>query len=337
VDQRDGAWSTLRSRVLERPAGCRLIVRLQIRWSSTGGAEWADWRVDEASTPDPLPMRLGAGSSRATGDTPSLARNRDRFVELCRRAGDDNVDLLCLPETILSQDMGEPDGQGLLDQSVDINGEHIEPFLSVAKEYEMAIAFSVFERAGDLVYNTALLIDSRGSIAVTYRKVHLAIREAWRGVTPGDRFHVARLEPLGAQVGLNICMDSSSADSARLVAAAGAEILLLPIENDFRATAWSTTPEGSVPFSLPRWSVIQRSRALDNHLYVVAARNAGVGTGIFGPDGTVLAMDYGDAPLVTAEVDVHDLRRHPTGPPYRDVIRYQRRPDVYAAHDSASS
>ncbi|MCU1509468.1 MAG: ramA 4 [Glaciihabitans sp.] len=330
VTEQDGDWSTMRSRVLERPAGCKLIVRVQIRWSSTGWSEWADWRVDQASAPDALPMRLAAGSSKTTGPTPSITRNRDRFLELCRRAGDDNVDLLCLPETIFSQDLGEPSGQGLVEQAVEIPGEHIAPFLSLAKEYEMALAFSVLERSGELVYNTALLIDARGNIALKYRKVHLAIREAWRGVTPGDSFHAARLEPLGAHVGLNICMDSSSPESARLVAAAGAEILLLPIENDFRATAWRATPEESAPFSLPRWSVIQQSRALDNHMYVVAARNAGVGSGIFGPDGTVLAMDYGDSPLVTADVDLHDLRRHPTGPPYRDVIWYQRRPEVYA-------
>jgi predicted amidohydrolase len=291
-----------------------------MRWSPTGWVEWTDWRVEGATPPSPRPMRLAAGSSPAPAGASSPVENRDRFLELCRRAGDGGVNLLCLPETILSEQV---------DQAVEIPGEHIEPFQSVAREYRMAIAFSVFERAGELVYNTGVLIDATGSIAMKYRKVHLAIREAWRGVTPGDEFLVARLEPSGAQVGLNICMDSSSVESARLVAGAGADVLLLPIENDFRATAWAGTAEASVPFSLPRWTVVQRSKALDNHLYVVAARNAGVGSGIFAPDGAVLAMDYGDAPLVVADVDLGDLRRHPTGPPYRDVIWYQRRPDAY--------
>jgi N-carbamoylputrescine amidase len=201
--------------------------------------------------------------------------------------------------------------------------------MKLARQYKMAMGFSVFERAGDLVHNTAVLIDAQGSIALKYRKVHLAIREAWAGVTPGEGFSVTELQPIGACVGMNICMDSSSAESARLVARLGAEILLLPIENDFRATQWARDAERSKPFSLPRWSVIQRARALDNHLYVVAARIAGVGTGIFGPDGSILAMDYGDSPLVTADVDLDDLRRHPTGPSYHDVIWFQRREFAY--------
>jgi hypothetical protein len=40
-------------------------------------------------------------------------------------------------------------------------------------------------------------------------------------------------------------------------------------------------------------------------------------------------MDYGESPLVMADIDLDDLRRHPTGPPYRDVIWFQRRDIAY--------
>lgn len=322
-------WCVLRSRPLERPSGCRLIMRLLVRWSSTGWAEWADPHVADAAPIPARRLRLGAGSSHETSELPTLTQNRDRYMELCRRAGGEGVDLLCLPETILSEGMSDLGGEDLAGQAVDVPGEQIEPFTLLASQYGMAIAFSVFERSSELVYNTGVLIDAHGSIALKYRKVHLAIKEAWRGVTPGEGFSVVDLPPTGTRVGMNICMDSSSVESARVVAAMGAEILLLPIENDFRATRWKHNAEESKPFSLPRWTVIQQARALDNHLYVVAARNAGVGTGIFGPDGTVLAMDYGDSPLVIADVDVADLARHPTGPPYRDVIWFQRRAATY--------
>jgi predicted amidohydrolase len=321
---RRGEWVVLRSRPIERVAGCQLNLRVLLKWSATGWVEWADAEVSEVAPIVHRRVRLGAGSSqRGAGEPATLVGNRDRYLELCHRAGQADVDLLCLPETILSEGMPYVADEGLIGQAVEIPGEYILPFADLARQYSMAISFSVLERAGELVYNTAVLIDDEGSIALTYRKVHLAIKEAWRGVTPGEEFPVVALES-GMRVGMNICMDSSSSVSARAVAANGAEVLLLPINNDFRATQWSGDADESLPFSLARWTVIQQARALDNHLYIVAARNDGIGTGIFGPDGTVLAMDRGETPLITADIDLDDLRLHPLGSTYRDVISFQR-------------
>lgn len=326
----DDGWVTLCCRPLNPVVGCRLVLRLLIRWSATGQVEWASPRVEQVEPPRARTVRLGAASARPDVVMPAtLETNRDCCVEVCRRAGDAGVDLLCLPETILTRGFPRFDGDRLMAIAIDVPGEHVEPFAAVAREYGMAIAFSVFERDEGLVYNTAVLIDDNGELALKYRKVHLSVAEAWRGVTPGKTFSVARVLPSDVRVGLNICMDSSSAESARIEARLGAEVLMLPIENDFRATMWRETASKSRPFSLPRWTLVQRARAIDNHLYVIAAREAGVGTGIFGPDGSILAMDYGDAPIVTTDVDLTDLRRHPTGPPYRDVLWFQRRESMY--------
>lgn len=327
----EGEWLRLSTRPLEPIADARLTLRLLLRWSATGLVEWADPRVSVANAPAARTLRLGAASSTPCQPTGSLEENRDRYGDVCHRAADEGVDLLCLPETILSYGLPEPSPGQLLEHAVPVPGEHIDYFAAIAKERKMSIAFSVLEQDGDLVYNTAVLVDTEGSIALRYRKVHLAIREAWRGVSPGRAFGTTDVPALAARVGMNICMDSSSAESARIVARLGAEILLLPIENDFRATQWKRIPGESGAFSLPRWTLIQSARAIDNHLYVVAARNGGVGTGVFSPDGTVLAMDYGESSLVTADVDLADLRSHPTGPPYKDVIWFQRREAAYRA------
>ncbi|MDQ1733463.1 MAG: hypothetical protein QOK10_3622 [Pseudonocardiales bacterium] len=325
----DDEYLVLTSEPMETVSECRPFMLLLLRWSSTGWVEWKDPQIANVARQNPRRIRLAAASSRPTSQDATMRDNQQRFLELCKQAAEAGADLLCLPENILAQGMPELRGQRLLQSAVEIPSEHIQPFVEAARRYNMAIGFSVLERAGELVHNTAVLIDAQGSFALKYRKVHLAIREAWRGVTPGDGFSVTELQPVGARVGMNICMDSSSAESARVVASLGAEILLLPIENDYRATQWDRDAGRSKPFSLPRWCVIQRARAMDNHLYVAAARIGGVGTGIFAPDGEILAMDYGESPLVMADIDLDDLRRHPTGPPYRDVIWFQRRDIAY--------
>ncbi len=75
--------------------------------------------------------------------------------------------------------------------------------------------------------------------------------------------------------------------------------------------------------------MIQQMRAMDNHLYLVAARNDGVGTGVFAPDGTILAMNGGDRAVVWADVDLNDLKNTWTGAAFKDVVWSTRREHVY--------
>ena len=142
----------------------------------------------------------------------------------------------------------------------------------------MALCFSVWEKADQLIYNCAVLIDKNGDIAGKYRKVHLAQPfEVWWGVTPGDEFPVFDLG--WAKVAMNICMDSSAAESARTPARQGAEIICLPIMGDNRAT--TCFYGGPHDFEMERWNMIQRMRAMDNQVYMLVSRNSGVGTGVF--------------------------------------------------------
>jgi predicted amidohydrolase len=150
--------------------------------------------------------------------------------------------------------------------------------------------------------------------------------EVRRGVTAGDDFPVFDFDGVG--VGLAICMDSAAAETYRLLAQRGAEVVLMPIMGDFRATPWR---KGAQTLDVERWKLIQRAHAFDNHLYVVVARNVNVGSAITAPWGEILAYNEGDRDLIWADVDVDERREHPLGTSIQAVLWAMRRPAVYGS------
>jgi predicted amidohydrolase len=187
----------------------------------------------------PRLLRLGATSAQPQGWVDTRT-NAAHYLRQWRRAGEAGVSLLCLPELIHAHGMPDPfDPQAVYAASVPIPSGWMEPFQQVARTYRMGLCLSVFEPAGahqKVVYNTAVLIGRDGALIGSYRKVHLALREARSGVTAGDTFPVHDFE--GMRAGMAICMDSTTPESARILAHQGAENLLMPIDGDFRATPW---------------------------------------------------------------------------------------------------
>ncbi len=319
-----GNWVTLSAQVAVPSGASEFVVKLLLRWSPTGVVEWKAPQLIPVAVPQPRPIRLGA-SGMPQGSAPrSVQDNVQGLLGICRQAAEQGVQLLCLPEVALTYGLPKPTNP--YEHTVSVPGPEIEPFRELAREAEMAICFSVFEREAEVIYNTAVLIDGDGSIAGTYRKVHLAPPpEMWDGVTPGDSYPVARIKRAQATVGMNICMDSSVEEAARCTARAGAEIILLPIMGDYRATLY-WEPVSHV-FDLRRWILIMQMRAMDNQVYLVVSRNNGIGTGIFSPDGTTLALNEGDEPIVAADVNLSELKRVWTA--FKVKNRYVRRESTY--------
>lgn len=299
-------------------------VRLLLAWSDAGEIEWSKPEVEECGPPRPRKWRLGAAGGPLPPGRRSFKTNTDAYLGLCRQAAAQNVDLLCLPEVMLSTGLpSSPDA--LAQQAIAIPGRETAPFQTFCQESGVSLCFSAWERAEGLVHNTAVLIAKSGEIAGTYRKVHLASPlEVWWGVTPGHEFPVYRLG--NARVAMNICMDSSVAESARVPAMVGAEVLCMPIMGDNRAVrGWEGVPSD---FDIERWTAIQRVRAMDNQLYMVISRNTGYGSGVFSPRGEVLALS-GGRQVVHADVDLADLPRTWTGAAFRGVAHWVRREPAY--------
>ena len=108
----------------------------------------------------------------------------------------------------------------------------------------------------------------------------------------------------------------------------GADFLVLPIMGDHRAAPWS---RGNPTFDEDRWRCIQRTRAMDNQLCMVIARNNSVGSCIIDRSGSILAWNDGTQPHIVAAVPRDDGFRKWNGLCFREVNWRQRRPQLYGA------
>jgi predicted amidohydrolase len=157
------------------------------------------------------------------------------------------------------------------------------------------LAGSIVEREGDRLFNTSVLLDREGEVAATYRKIHLFGYGSQEQtlLTPGERPSVVDTE-LG-RVGLATCYDLRFPELFRTLVDDGAELFLV-------VSAW--------PY--PRteaWTVLNRSRALENQAWLISANATGGAPPCCGrsmvvdPWGTAVAA-AGDRPaVVTATID----------------------------------
>lgn len=209
-------------------------------------------------------------------------------------------------------------------QAETIPGDSTYHFGKLALELQVVIVLSLFEkRAPGLYHNTAVVIEKDGNIAGIYRKMHIPDDPAYYEkfyFTPGD----LGFEPIQTSVGklgVLVCWDQWYPEAARLMAMAGAELLIYPT-----AIGWeSTDSEDEKQRQQEAWLTIQRGHAIANGLHVITCNRtgyepdpSGVTNGIqfwgnsfvAGPQGEILARTSGsnDENLV---VDI-DLTRTET-------------------------
>lgn len=317
-------------RTFTAPEGTdRLCIRFTFRWTTEGSSDWRMPEIEiveaelwpEAST---IAVATGKRGDFEKGVKRTIEGNLDYYAGLCERAcaGDrEKLDLIVLPEIAVQYGVsGSP-----IDLAVPVPGPESERFSAIARSHDVRILLGIIERDGDAVCNSAVLIGPDGSIEGTYRKVHLAVgSEMDSGILPGESFPV--FETGMGRIGCNICMDSSAAESSRMIGLNGADFLLLPIMGDHRA--WR--PENHT-WDAERFRGIMQTRALDNQLCIVVAVNQAEGSCIIDRTGHVLAWNDGTEDIVTATVDLDDGFRPSSKGCYRGVNWMQRRPHVYGA------
>ncbi len=204
----------------------------------------------------------------ATDDTDANIRTA---VKLADEAAVGGTRLVALPEYL--QFRGPHEGYRASARA--IPGEHTEAFGEVARRHGVWILLgSLAEASADPMrpHNTSVLIRPDGTIAATYRKVHLFDVAIENGpvdtessfVSPGDVAVTALVE--GVTVGLSICYDVRFPELYRTLALAGAEVLSVPSNFAERT-------------GRDHWEVLLRARAIENAAYVIAPAQ------IFGPPG----------------------------------------------------
>ena len=156
-----------------------------------------------------------------------------------------------------------------------IPGLSTDFFGQLAQQYQVVIVCSLFEkRAAGLYHNTAVVIEKDGSIAGKYRKMHIPDDPAYYEkyyFTPGDLGFTPIQTSLG-KLGVMICWDQWYPEAARLMALAGADILLYP-------TAIGEEPSDSDEEKNKQqqaWKIIQQSHAIANGIYVACCNRTGI-------------------------------------------------------------
>ena len=163
---------------------------------------------------------------------------------------------------------------GMFDLAEPIPGPDTVIFSAAAKKYGVVLVTSLFEkRAPGLYHNTAVVFEKDGSMAGKYRKMHIPDDPAYYEkfyFTPGDLgFHPIKTSV--GMLGVLVCWDQWYPEAARLMALAGAEMLIYPT-----AIGWESSDK---PEEKSRqhgaWQTIQRGHAVANGIPVITVNRVG--------------------------------------------------------------
>jgi N-carbamoylputrescine amidase len=203
-----------------------------------------------------------------------LADNTDRAEEWVRRAAAQGAELVCLPELFRSRYFCQTENYDRFGLAEPVPGPTTDRFAALAAELDVAIVLSLFEeRAPGLYHNTAAVVDGAHGYLGKYRKMHLPDDPRYYEkfyFTPGDlgfKVYPAR----DVKVGLLVCWDQWYPEAARLTALMGAQLLVYPT-----AIGWHSEERPEVNTAQHEaWETIQRSHAIANGCFVVAANRTG--------------------------------------------------------------
>lgn len=251
--------------------------------------------------------------------TSARAHNLAQSIQGIREAAKHGAQLVLLQELHTGPYFCQTEDTRLFDLAEPIPGPSTQELGAVAKELGVVIVASLFEkRAPGLYHNTAAVIERDGKLAGIYRKMHIPDDPGFSEkfyFTPGDLgFHPITTSV--GKLGVMVCWDQWYPEGARLMALAGAELLLYP-------TAIGWVEEDAADEQARQrdaWITVQRAHAVANGLPVMVANRvgfeqdpSGVSGGIqfwgssfiAGPQGEILAQAGSDAPTVlTAELDL---------------------------------
>ncbi len=191
-----------------------------------------------------------------------------------QQAAGQGAQLIVLQELHNTPYFCQTENTELFDLAENIPGPSTDFYGAVAKECGIVLVTSLFERrAAGLYHNTAVVFDTDGSIAGTYRKMHIPDDPAYYEkfyFTPGDLGFRPIQTSLGC-LGVLVCWDQWYPEAARLMALQGAEILIYPT-----AIGWESSddPEEQKR-QLNAWMTVQRGHAVANGLPVVAVNRSG--------------------------------------------------------------
>ncbi len=205
-------------------------------------------------------------------------KNCDKAEKLVREAAAQGAQLILLQELFDGDYFCIEQHAKFLQQAVELDKHPtVKRFAALAKELNVVLPVSVFERAGQAHYNTTVIVDADGTELGIYRKSHIPDGRGYQEkfyFSPGDTGFKVWDTAVG-RIGLGLCWDQWSPECARAMALMGAEVLLYP-------TAIGSEPPNPTYDSSSHWQNVMRGHAAANIMPLLASNRVGCETA---PDG----------------------------------------------------
>jgi len=204
----------------------------------------------------------------------NAGENMAKSIKAIREAAQKGAQLVVLQELHRSLYFCQTEDVDVFDLAETIPGPSSNTLGELAKELNIVIVASLFEkRATGLYHNTAVVLEKDGSIAGKYRKMHIPDDPGFYEkfyFTPGD----LGFEPIQTSVGklgVLVCWDQWFPEAARLMAMAGAELLIYPT-----AIGWDPNDDHNEQTrQKDAWVISQRAHAVANGVPVISCNRVG--------------------------------------------------------------
>ena len=212
--------------------------------------------------------------------------NWSKSAAAARRCAARGAELIVFQELHAGLYFCQTEDVGVFDQAETIPGPSTDFFGELARELGCVLVLSLFEqRAPGLCHNTAVVLERDGSLAGKYRKMHIPDDPAYYEkfyFTPGDLGFTPIRTSMGV-LGVLVCWDQWYPEAARLMALAGAELLIYPTAIGYE----STDPQEEKDRQRNAWMISQRAHAVANGLPVVSVNRTGFETDNSGVTGGI--------------------------------------------------
>ena len=292
MDQTQNGWRIIEQSYVAPAEAATAKLELHYRWDGDGEVHFGGTSFEKTTAPEARVVRLATVHHRPRASK-STEENLKAFGVLVDKAGAQKADIVCLPEgaTIVGTQHNYVSG------SEPVPGLTTKFLGEVARRNNLYIVAGLLEKEGDIVYNTAVLIDRKGNLAGRYRKTSLPREEIDGGVTPGSSFPVFDTD--FGRIGIMICWDVTFPEPARALAQQGAEVIFLPI--------WG----GDI--------TLAKARAIENQVYVVSSTYDMI-TAVFDLEGKVMKEAKSDGEVVVVDVNLNEQKLWPWLGDFRNRI-----------------
>jgi N-carbamoylputrescine amidase len=228
----------------------------------------------DSPSPGPVPSTVVVALVQATAHE-SKARNVEKALERISQAANFGANIVCLQELFAGFYPAQSEDYARFDDAEPIPGPTSEAVARAAREHNVVVVGSFFERrTAGLYHNTAVIFDADGRTAGMYRKMHIPDDPLYYEkfyFTPGD-LGFRSFDTRFGRIGTCVCWDQWYPEAARLTAMTGAQILFYPT-----AIGWHPREKDELGASQhSAWETMMRSHAIANGVFVGAANRTGI-------------------------------------------------------------